>query len=140
MINMGEFMDEKGFIFTMDAALMLIPIFILVAAVSHVNLVVPYESPYYNAQDALDALYYSDVNSSLVNNLSINTTTSIAAANYTAQHLIIINSFNCPYTLNYALNNGAERPLFSNGTQSSGTVSTARRIQGNVTLILYMWH
>jgi len=133
-------MDDKGFIFTVDAALMLIPIFIMIAAVSHINLVVPHESSYFNAQDALDAIYYADGNGAVVGNLSQtppNTTGAIAALN----SLGILKSFNNPYVLNYTVNNGAQQTLITNGTPSSSqTESSARRVRGNVTLILYLWH
>ncbi|MGF7117494.1 hypothetical protein [Methanobacterium oryzae] len=131
-------MDDKGFIFTVDSVLMLIPIFIIIVAVSNINITVPYESPYYNVQDALDTLYYSDVNASVVNNLSMG---NIDAARYAANNLKVFKSFNAPYVLNYTINNGIEQNLvpLNSTVNSNAVVSCARKKNGNVTLILYMW-
>ncbi len=128
-------MDEKGFIFSMDAALMLIPIFIIAATVANVSMDVPHESPYYSAQDALDTIYYSDVNGTIFKGISNGTTSD-------AQKVagVVLKSFKTPYVLNYTINNGPESTLnkSSEVIKPDGIVSIAKRQNGNITLILYM--
>lgn len=133
-------MNDKGFVFTMDAVLMLIPIIIIAAAVSNISLTVPHESPHYDAQDALDVLYYADTNRSIVNNLSLGTTQGVTNANNTIKSLKVLNSFNASYNLTYSINGGPFITLISNGTiTDKSLVSTATRNYGNVTLTLYLW-
>lgn len=129
-------MDDKGFIFSIDAALMLIPLFIIVAAVSHINLTVPQESPYYDVQDAMDAIYYAD-NGSFINNLANG---NVNSANTTLNSFHILDSYNTSYNLTYSINNGPYMVLRSRGTIGPNSkVASATRQQGNVTLKLYMW-
>lgn len=128
-------MDDKGFIFTMDAVLMLIPIFIIAATVSGISLNVPHESPYYSAQDALNTIYQSDVNGTIIKGIqSGNTTKAMIAADY------VLGSYKTPYVLNYTINNGPETRLtpINSTINFNRTISIAKRQNGNVTLILYM--
>lgn len=133
-------MDDKGFIFTADSILMLIPIFIVITAVSHLNMAVPSVSPYYNPQDVMDTLYNS-VNCSLpdmADDITYNPT-NISAYNSTDLKQVL-NSYNCNYNFTYSVN-GNVYTLINKGIMSNakGTVTSSSRIYDNVTFRLYMW-
>lgn len=134
-------MDNKGFVFTIDAALMLIPIFIMIAAVSHVNFVVPQESPYYNPQDVMNTLSISQNGNlmSIANNIS---SSNIPNAKNTQDLNAVLKSYNSYYNFTYSVDNGKIfNTLVNNGIMSNanGTVSSATRTYGNVVFRLYMW-
>jgi archaellum component FlaF (FlaF/FlaG flagellin family) len=129
--------DDKGFILSMDAVLMLIPIFIIVATVYSINISVPPESPNYKVQDAMSALYYADVNGTVAQKLASG---DISGANTTVKKFGILSSFKSPYNLTYSVNGGSFKTLISYGTMTnSSTVVSSTRMYGNVTLKLYMW-
>lgn len=130
-------MDDEGFIFTIDAALMLIPIFILVAAVANVNLVVPNVSPYYKVQDGIDAFFLSDINNSVISNATINNYTNVQKF---ANNSIVLNSFKSSYNFTYTLNNGTTQIISQKLPANPDAIqSTAVRRYGNVTFRLMLW-
>lgn len=136
-------MDNKGFIFTVDAALMLIPIFIIIAAVSHVNLAVPNEAPYYNTQDVMDTIY-STQNGNLISIANVITSTgTISSTNNNLTDLkSILLSYHTNYEFDYSKNNGTTFiSLINSGNRvnANGIVSSATRTYGNVIFRLYMW-
>lgn len=139
-------MNEDGFVFTIDAILMLIPIFIIVAALSGFTLETPNISNYYVAQDAMDTISIQDDSLGNLNTMAANITDK---GNITIPGNVtkILNSFN---TYNYNLTffnftSGSYLTLvnrtLNNKTMqnTNGTISTATRIYGNVTFKLYMW-
>jgi hypothetical protein len=141
-------MDEKGFIFTVDSILMLIPIFIIIATVSGISLDVPHESPYYAAQDAMDSMLLIATNQTddSLNTIARNITSgNMVAANNSANSKgikDILNSYKLNYNLTYFDNSTSTfKTLISNDTMSTanGTISTSTRTHYNVIFRLYMW-
>lgn len=137
-------MDEKGFIISMDAALMLIPIFIIVATVSGMNLSVPHESPYYQSQDVMETLYNIGTNSSsinlatIANNITANTgnATNMAAD---PKFKNILDKSGRNYKLGY-LDSGGFHELVSNDPMSNpNDIASVTRTYNNVIFKLYMW-
>lgn len=139
-------MDEKGFVFTMDAVLMLIPIFIIAVTVSGLSLNVPHASPYYASQDAMNTLLLIATNQTdnSLNTIAKNITSgNIAGARNAAGNLTnILNSYRLNYNLTYYnITTGTFTTLVSNGTMSTAnsTVSSSTRSHYNVIFRLYMW-
>lgn len=138
-------MDEKGFIISMDAALMLIPIFIIVATVSGMNLSVPHESPYYQSQDVMETLYNIGTNSSSINLATIannitagNTDTANTMAN-DPKFKNILDKSGRNYKLVY-LDSGGFHELVSNDPMSNpNDIASVTRTYNNVIFKLYMW-
>lgn len=139
--------DEKGFIFTMDAVLMLIPIFIIAATVSGLNLSVPHESPYYQTQDVMETLYNIASNSSdpSLGNIAnaINTNNMSKATGLATDHKFtrILDQSGRKYSLTYYNNATGTFDTLVNNTnmQSANNTASATRTYNGVTFRLYMW-
>lgn len=138
-------MNEKGFVFTIDSVLMLIPIFIIVATVSGISLNVPHPSPYYAAQDAMNSMLLIADNRTDdgLNTIAIHIRNgNIQAARNSANNIRnILNSYNVNYNLTFNNSAGTFETLISNGTMSTanGTIATSTRSHYNVTFKLFMW-
>ena len=130
-------MDEKGFIFTADAVLMLIPIFILAAAVANVNMVVPDVSPYYKVQDGMDAFFLSDINNSVISNATVDNFTNVQKF---ANNSVVLKSFKSSYKFTYTTTNGTIQVIDQKLPGNPNAIqSTAVRRYGNVTFRLTLW-
>lgn len=130
-------MDDEGFVFTIDAALMLIPIFILVAAVANINLVVPGVSPYYKVQDGIDTFFLSDINNSVISNATIDNYTNVQ--NF-ANKSIVLKSFKSSYNFTYTATNKPTQIIAQKLPANPDVIqSTAVRRYGNVTFRLTLW-
>lgn len=138
-------MDEGGFIFTIDAALMLIPLFIIVATVSGLNLSVPHESPYYQSQDVMETLYniYGPNTVSLgtlANNITGGNASGAVTQAQNTQFKEIMDKSGRHYQLIYFDSSGNPVTLVNNGNMStSPNVASSTRTYNNVTFRLYMW-
>ncbi len=138
-------MEDKGLIFSIDAALMLIPIFILIATVSGLNLYVPHESPYYQSQDIMETLYNigngpSTVSlATIANNISAgNTVVATTMANNASFREILDKSFR-NYNLTYQ-SGGDYITLVNQGSMNNvPNAASVTRTYNNVTFRLYMW-
>jgi hypothetical protein len=131
-------MDEDGFIFTIDAVLMLIPIFILVAAVANINLVVSDVSPYYKVQDGMNAFFLSDINNSVISNATVDNFNNVQGF---ANKSVVLKSFKSSYNFTYTLSNGTTQIISQKVTNINpdATQSSSVRRYGNVTFRLTMW-
>ena len=139
-------MDEKGFVFTIDAVLMLIPIFIIAATVSGLSLSVPHESPYYQTQDVMETLYNianTPSDPSLISIANNITAGNVTAANNTAKDprfKIILDKSGRKYSLNYYNASGTSGILVNNSDMlNTNNTASATRIYNGVTFKLYMW-
>ena len=82
----------------------------------------------------MDTLYSSDVNGTIVKGIHSGNTAN--AGNVAS---VVLKSFKTPYVFNYTIANGPENTL-NKSTEiinPNGTVSIAKRQNGNITLILY---
>lgn len=135
-------MNEKGFIFTTDAILMILPIIIIIGAISGITFEVPHVAPYYVAQDAMDSLGLIDESEGNLNTMASNITLKNNKS-IPKEVKLILNSFNSyKYNLTYynATNDKFETLDNKSAMSTSlGTISTATRVYGNVTFKLYMW-
>lgn len=139
-------MDEKGFIFTMDAALMLIPIFIIAATVGGLSLNVSHESPYYQSQDVIETLYNiantpSDISlTSLANNITAGNITAAKSYASNIKFKQILDKSGRNYNLTYNKTTTTFETLVSKGNmQNAPNAASATRIYNGVTFRLYMW-
>lgn len=140
-------MDEKGFAFTLDAVLMLIPIMIVAATVAGMSLNVPHESPYYQNQDIMETLYNIGTNSSdaslasIANNI---TAGNLATAKTTASNSkfrIILDRNARYYNLTYFnTTTNTFDELISRGNMNTATnAASSTRSYNGVTFRLYTW-
>lgn len=130
-------MDDKGFIFTVDAALMLIPIFILAVTVANFSMVVPNVSPYYKVQDGMDSFFLSDVNNSVISNATVDNFTNVQKF---GNNSIVLKSFKSSYNFTYTTTNGSTQIVAQKlPSNPDVTQATAVRRYGNVTFRLTMW-
>jgi len=134
-------MNDRGFIFTTDAVLMLIPIFILITALAGFSLHSPPVSNYYIAHDAMDSIATQDDYQGNLKTLAYN----ISNGNKTVPNNItrILTSFNgWNYNLTYYNSTTGQFQTLSNKsvmTTNISIISTAVRVYGNMTFKLYMW-
>lgn len=138
-------MDEKGFIFTIDAVLMLIPIFIIAATVSGLSLSVPHESPYYQAQDVMETLYNipsSPKDPGLTNIANYIISGNIGNASALAndhRFTNILDKSGRKYSLSYTFNNTSGILVSNADMQNANNTASATRTYSGVTFNLYMW-
>ena len=142
-------MDNKGIIFSIDAAVALIPLFILLAAVTHFS--VPFTSDHiqinHDAQDTLETManYKLDDESTILQNITDtliknnNNPEGISLAGQTAGSYLNKALGNSKYTLtevNY-LKGGI---IASNSDmKNADNAAVGVRNYGNYTFMLYMW-
>jgi hypothetical protein len=143
------FMDNKGFIFTLDAALALIPIFIVIVAVANIGDlgVSPQARFAQNAQDTLEIMSnpHNNVDSSIIQNMA-----DILAANNNSDGGIqeagkIADSFlnktlpNSKYSMIEI--NQLNRTITSNGDiNKAKDTSVGFKSSGNYIFKLYIWN
>ncbi|WP_414468743.1 hypothetical protein [Methanobacterium sp. ACI-7] len=141
-------MDENGFIFTMDAVLMLIPIFIIAATVSGLSLSVPHESPYYQTEDVMETLYNigngpKDVSLyTLANNITNGTSISTVKGYATdPKFKIILDKSGRKYSLTYYNNATGTYDALVNNTNIANlnNIASTTRTYNGVIFRLYMW-
>jgi len=144
-------MDKKGFIFTFDAILALIPVFIVLMAVSNVNqgdLILPSQQVRLNnqAQDTIDLMaQYGDSDLTLLEEISLvlkethNTAAGVEAAGEIAGPFLEKNLPGAGYQL-VELNQLNETILISKGKMKNAPhIAVGSRSYGNYTFKLYVW-
>lgn len=140
-------MDEKGFAFTLDAVLMLIPIMIVAATVAGMSLNVPHESPYYQNQDIMETLYNIGTNSSdpslasIANNITAGNiaTAKTTAANSKFKIILDKNARNYNLTYNNTLTGNFEEIISKGNMNTATNVASSTRNYNGVTFRLFTW-
>ena len=143
--------DDKGFIFTIDAFLALIPIFILLMAISSMNqgdLILPSQQVRLSnqAQDALDVMAQYHISEStlieeMVKILEVNGTgtSGVDSAGALAHAYLKDNLPGMNYEL-VEMNQLNGKTITSNGTMNeSSNVAVGTKNYGNYSFKLYIW-